>query len=66
MTDRGLGVPVGWAVLAAAVLIGGAVWYDGSDGEREGPERTNCPHCGAPIDAGAAVCDYCEEPLAAA
>jgi len=56
--------PIGWflaAFLGIAVL--GAVSVFGEDeGESDGPNRVNCPHCGSRTAAGE-ICEYCGEPL---
>jgi len=67
-------VGVGWVavVLGAAGLVG--YWVTlranhrehyglGSYGETDPASKTNCPSCGARVDAGTDECDHCSDPL---
>jgi hypothetical protein len=57
------------ALLLCVVLVGAialAVEFaavDALTGDDDGPERTNCPACGARTATDAEACEYCGEPV---
>jgi len=51
--------PLGWVVLAGAVVL--VLWFDSNDSDAGASTvaPVNCPDCGSPNDPERTTCQYC-------